>query len=103
MQPLPRIPQVSIAPGAIGRSTRVTSPEVRETRSRVEGDRRLYELDFQNDVDGDVELTFELDLPHAGEASIPAPAFPDAQRATGFLAIDGSGPTLLPLAAPLAW
>lgn len=69
---------------------RVTGAELREARSKVEGGRRIYEVDFQNDVSGEVELEFTLDLPHAGKAELPAPLFPEAERATGFLAIENT-------------
>ncbi len=67
---------------------RLTGPELRETRSRVEGNRRLYELDFQKDIFGDVEFSFDSELPHAGEAAIPAPEFAGVQRSSGYLSIE---------------
>ena len=57
----------------------MTGEEVRETRSRVEGDRRVYEVQFQNDVYDTVEFTADLELPNPGEVSLPSITLPEAQ------------------------
>ncbi len=67
---------------------RVSGPEVREARSRVEGGLRLYDVDFQNDVFGDVEFQVDLEVPHTGSVALPLLTFPDTQRTTGFVAIE---------------
>lgn len=64
---------------------RISGGEVRETRSRVEGDRRIYDVQFQNDVSETVEFTFDFELPDAEEAALPAIAFPEAQMASGYV------------------
>ena len=48
---------------------RVTGTEVREMRSQVQGDRRVYEVQFQNDVYEAVEFTADLEIPNPGEAT----------------------------------
>ena len=69
---------------------RVTGGEVRETRSRVEGDRRIYEVQFQNDVYESVEFTADMELPNPGEVTLPAVAFPGAQMTSGFVLTDNA-------------
>ena len=64
---------------------RVTGAEVRETRSRIEGERRVYEVQFQNDVYDSVEFSLDLEMPDPEEAELPAIKFPDAQMTTGFV------------------
>ena len=54
----------------------VTGDWVRETRSRVEGDRRVDQVQFQNDVYDAVEFTVDLELPNPGEVVLPSIAFP---------------------------
>jgi hypothetical protein len=71
-------------PAAVAEA-RVSGAEVRETRSRVEGDRRVYEVQFQNDVYEAVEFTIDLEQPNPGEAALPAITFPDAQMTSGFV------------------
>lgn len=69
---------------------RVSGDEVRETRSRVEGDRRIYEVQFQNDVYESVEFTLDLELPNPGELALPTIAFPDAQMTSGYVLTDNA-------------
>ena len=69
---------------------RVTGGDVRETRSRLEGDRRVYEVQFQNDVYDRVEWTVDVELPNPGEAALPAIAFPDAQMTAGYVLTDNA-------------
>ena len=64
---------------------RVSGGEVRETRSQVAGDQRIYEVQFQRDVADVVELTVDCELPNPGEVAMPAITFPDAQMTSGFV------------------
>jgi len=64
---------------------RVSGAELRETRSRLEGDRRIYEVQFQNDVSEEVEFTLDFELPNADEATLPVIAFPGAQMTSGYV------------------
>ena len=92
--------QLMLRQGSIDRATftlpavvpeaRVSGGEVRETRSRVEGDRRVYEVQFQNDVYEAVEFTVDLELPNPGEVAMPAIAFRDAQMTSGFVLTDNA-------------
>ncbi len=66
---------------------RVAGDGVRETRSKIEGDRRVYDVQFQNDVFADVEFTFAGEAPLAGETALPNPEFPDAQFTTGYVVL----------------
>jgi hypothetical protein len=69
---------------------RVLGEEVRETRSRVDGDRRVYEVQFQNDVYESVEFTAELELPNPGETVLPSIEFSGAQMTSGFVLTDNA-------------
>ena len=92
--------QLTLRQGSIDRASfalpagvpeaRVTGDEVRETRSRVEGDRRVYEVQFQNDVYDAVEFTVDLELPNPGEVAMPSITFPEAQMTSGFVLTDNA-------------
>ncbi len=69
---------------------RVSGDEVREVRSRVEGDRRIYEVQFQNDVYEAVEFTADLELPNPGKVALPGIAFPEAQMTSGYVLADNA-------------
>lgn len=69
---------------------RVAGSEVREARSKVEGAVRTYDVSFQNEVTDAVEFTVDLEIPHPGEAALPALLFPTTARASGFLAIENA-------------
>ena len=80
---------------------RVSGSEVRETRSRVEGDVRIYEVAFQNDIHEAVDFTVELDVPmkenataargaKVNELTLPTPTFPGAQIVTGYVLADNA-------------
>ena len=58
---------------------------MRETRSHIDGDRRIYDVQFQNDVSETVEFTFDFELPDAEEAALPAIVFPEAQMTSGYV------------------
>ncbi len=78
----------------------VTGAEVRETRSKVEGARRIYEVAFQNDVYDTVDFTVDVDLMMAegkkpdgrkvNELTLPAPEFPEALITTGYVIADNA-------------
>jgi len=78
----------------------VSGAEVRETRSRVVGDRRIYDVAFQNDVYESVDFTVDVDVTMAegkrpdgrrvNEFSLPAPEFPEAQLVTGYVLADNA-------------
>lgn len=69
---------------------RVSGDEVRETRSRVEGERRIYEVQFQNDISEQLEFTIDAEAPNPGETPLPAIAFPEAQFINGFVLADNA-------------
>jgi hypothetical protein len=79
---------------------RVSGGEVRETRSRIEGDRRIYDVAFQNDVYDAVDFTVDVDVTMAGrsrpdgrrvnELVLPAPEFPGSQFVTGYVLADNA-------------
>ncbi len=78
----------------------VSGDEVRETRSRVEGERRIYEVAFQNDVYESVDVQVDVDVAmtegqrpdgrKVNELTLPAPAFPEAQIVTGYVLADNA-------------
>ncbi len=102
--------QVTLRQGSIERTTfslpaalpeaKVTGPEVRETRTRVEGERRIYDVAFQNDVYDTVDFTVDVDLTMAegkkpdgrkvNEIALPAPEFPESQLTTGYVIADNA-------------
>jgi autotransporter-associated beta strand protein len=69
---------------------RVAGSEVREARSKVEGDVRTYDVSFQNEVTDAVEFTVDLEIPHAGEVALPSLLFPGTAHASGFLLIENA-------------
>lgn len=102
--------QLSLRQGSIERTTfslpaalpeaRVSGGEVRETRSRVEGARRIYEVSFQNDVYDVVDFTVDVDVTmteakrpdgrRVNELALPAPEFPEALLVTGYVLADNA-------------
>ena len=68
----------------------MTGDEVRETRSRVEGDRRVNEVQFQNDVYDAVEFTVDLEPAQSGRGGAAVIAFPEAQMMSGFVLTDNA-------------
>ncbi|MEO6787080.1 MAG: hypothetical protein ABI318_13195 [Chthoniobacteraceae bacterium] len=102
--------QLSLRQGSIGRTSfslpaalpeaHVTGAEVRETRSKVEGARRIYEVAFQNDVYDTVDFTVDVDLTMAegkkpdarkvNEITLPAPEFPETLITTGYVIADNA-------------
>jgi autotransporter-associated beta strand protein len=102
--------QVTLRQGSIERTgfslpaalpeAKVTGPEVRETRSRVEGERRIYDVQFQNDVYDTVDFTVDVDLTmtegkradgrKVNEIALPAPEFPESQMTTGYVIADNA-------------
>ena len=69
---------------------RVSGADVRETRSRVEGGSRVFEVQFQKDIYDEVEFTVDLELPATGETTLPVIVFPEAQRSTGYVLVDNA-------------
>lgn len=102
--------QLSLRQGSIERTSfslpaalpeaHVTGAEVRETRSKVEGARRIYEVAFQNDVYDTVDFTVDVDLMMAegkkpdgrkvNEITLPAPEFSEALITTGYVIADNA-------------
>ena len=92
--------RLTLRQGSIDRATftlpaplpeaRVSGGEVRETRSRVEGERRIYEVQFQDDVHESVDFTMDLDLPSPGTLALPAIGFPDAPLVSGYVLADNA-------------
>ena len=55
---------------------RVSGDDVRETRSRVEGANRIFEVQFQKDIYDEVEFTVDLELPTAARLRFQPSPFP---------------------------
>jgi hypothetical protein len=68
----------------------VSGPLLRETRSRIEGDERVYECSFQTEVLDRAELTFDLDLPLTAELEVPFVKVADASRLTRWFVLDNA-------------
>ncbi len=66
----------------------VSGPLLRETRSRIEGNERVYECSFQTEVLDRAELTFDHDLPLTAELDVPFVKVPGAGRLTRWFALD---------------
>ncbi len=69
---------------------RVGGSEVRESRAKVVGDRRVYEVHFHDDVYETVDFTVDVEAPMTGELLLPSPDFPGAQIVTGFVVADNA-------------
>ncbi len=69
---------------------RVRGPQVRETRARVEKGRRVYEVEFQDDVHDAVDLAVDFDVPMGPELALPAPEFGGAQFVSGHVVADNA-------------
>lgn len=61
---------------------------LRETRSRIEGNERVYECSLQTEVLDRAELTFDHDLPLTAELDVPFVKVPGAGRLTRWFALD---------------
>ena len=68
----------------------VSGPLLRETRSRIEGDERVYECSLQTEVLDRAELTFDLDLPLTAELEVPFVKVPGASRLTRWFVLDNA-------------
>jgi hypothetical protein len=68
----------------------VSGPLLRETRSRIEGDERVYECSFQTEVLDRAALTFDLDLPLTAELDVPFVKVADASRLTRWFVLDNA-------------
>jgi hypothetical protein len=68
----------------------VSGPLLRETRSRIEGDERVYECSFQTEVLDRAALTFDLDLPLTAELEVPFVKVADASRLTRWFVLDNA-------------
>jgi len=66
----------------------VSGPLLRETRSRIEGNERVYECSLQTEVLDRAELTFDHDLPLTAELDVPFVKVPGAGRLTRWFALD---------------
>ncbi|MDP1591135.1 MAG: hypothetical protein Q8M07_25495, partial [Prosthecobacter sp.] len=66
----------------------VSGPLLRETRSRIEGNERVYECSLQTEVLDRAELTFDHDLPLTAELEVPFVKVPGASRLTRWFALD---------------
>ncbi|MES2568947.1 MAG: hypothetical protein V4710_02705, partial [Verrucomicrobiota bacterium] len=69
---------------------RVSGEDVRETRTRIEGALRIYEVRFQREVDEMVDFSFELELVNPGEVVLPSLAFPEARAVSGYVIADNA-------------
>lgn len=92
--------QLTLRQGSVDKATfslpatlpeaRVSGTEVREARSKVAGDRRVYEVQFQDDIYEGVDFTIDVDTRMDAEFALPAPEFPEAQISTGFVVADNA-------------
>jgi hypothetical protein len=69
---------------------RVVGADVRETRSRIEGERRIYEVRFQSEIDSAVDFSFELELANPGEVALPPVLFPETHSMSGYILADNA-------------
>ncbi|HYF37040.1 MAG TPA: hypothetical protein VD994_17205, partial [Prosthecobacter sp.] len=68
----------------------VSGPLLREMRSRVEGEERIYECSFQTDVLDRTELTFDHDLPLTPTLAVPLVKVADVHRLQRFFVLDNT-------------
>ncbi|WP_395749420.1 hypothetical protein [Prosthecobacter sp.] len=68
----------------------VSGPLLRETRSRIENNERIYECSFQTEVLDRAELTFDLDLPLTTDLDVPFVKVPEASRLTRWFVLDNA-------------
>lgn len=71
---------------------RVSGPEIREVTSKVEGDRRRYNVVFHNSVYDAVEFTADVDLAAVEKAGITVPSLEidGMERTSGFVLVDNA-------------
>lgn len=80
--------QVSVRLPATLPEAVVSGPLLRETRSRIEGNERVYECSLQTEVLDRAELTFDHDLPLTAELEVPFVKVPGTSRLTRWFALD---------------
>jgi len=80
--------QISVRLPAALPEAMVSGLLLRETRSRIEGDERVYDCSFQTEVLDRAELTFDLDLPLTVELEVPFVKVPGAGRLTRWFVLD---------------
>ncbi len=68
----------------------VTGPLLREMRTRIENNERIYDCSFQTDVLDQAALTFDLDLPISATLDVPFVKLPDAGRLTRWFVLDNA-------------
>jgi len=68
----------------------VTGPLLREMRTRIENNERIYDCSFQTDVLDHAALTFDLDLPLSATLDVPFVKLPDAGRLTRWFVLDNA-------------
>ncbi|WP_395738215.1 autotransporter-associated beta strand repeat-containing protein [Prosthecobacter sp.] len=68
----------------------VSGPLLRETRSHIENNERIYECSLQTEVLDRAELTFDLDLPLSSELDVPFVKVPEASRLTRWFVLDNA-------------
>lgn len=76
-------------PAALPEAT-VKGDALREVQTRVNGAVREYECSFQSDVLSRAALTFDMELPLAGELSLPFVDVVGAERLRRFFVLDNS-------------
>lgn len=71
---------------------RVTSPEIREVTSKIEGDLRRYNVVFHNSVYDTVEFTADVDIAAVEKTGIAVPALEldGMERTSGFVLVDNA-------------
>jgi len=67
----------------------VTGPEIREAASKLAGDRRVYNVVFQNDIYDSAGFTIDLELPSSGgTTALPALEIAGQDRTSGFVLVE---------------
>jgi autotransporter-associated beta strand protein len=69
---------------------RVVGPLVRDARSSINGDLRLYEVTFQSDVLERADFTMEFELPIDGQKTLPVIFVDGAARSRRFFIVDNA-------------
>ncbi len=83
-------PGISFRLPASTPEARITGDNVRETTSAVDGDWRVYQVAFQNDLADKTDFTVDFDLPGDGSVSLPPFEFVGVERADGFVIVDNA-------------
>ena len=67
----------------------VTGLDIRETTSKIAGDRRVYDVVFQNEIYNEAAFTIDLEIPSStGSTALPALEIAGQDRTSGFVLVE---------------